>query len=490
LKTGQVKTNHKYLRRVLDGKGGYRYIYEESKERLPTVHDKSREMKKYPFYIELDPKALAIIERLREAGHESYAIGGCVRDALMGYKPKDFDVVTSAHPKKIHELFGIPGSVGAKFAVSIVAGHEIASYRIDDVEATNAKETSISLASSLDEDVRRRDFTVNALAYDPVSKQVFDFVGGIDDAKNKILRFVGDPDKRIKQDPLRMLRAIRFANAKGLSFDLKSFKAIQNNADLIMNEAPERIQGELMKMLESKSVMTGLYLLLTSGLLEKILPELHEGFGIEQNRKHAESILYHNFMAADAIKKDDKILRLAALLHDVAKVKTMRYDEKKQDYTFLSHETQGAKIATKIMKRLKFSTEDIERVANLISKHMYFFRDDTKDSTIKRFMSDKDFKNILRLRLADRVANLHPSKVGIPRSFKTLIKRIRIIQKEKHPLSVKDLAISGVDLINIGLRPGPLFGKFLNNALSIVLESPEKNTKEILLEFAKREFNQ
>ncbi len=207
MKQGEQKPNHKYLRRLPDGKGGWKYVYEESPIKLPTQHEQGREMKKHSFMIELGPKTLAIISRLKDAGHESYVVGGAVRDALMGKSPKDFDIVTSAHPKQIHELFGIPGSVGAKFAVNIVDGHEVATYRIDDAEATSAKETSVSLASSLSEDVRRRDFTVNALAYDPVSKQVFDFVGGIDDAKNKILRFVGDPDKRIKQDPLRMLRA-------------------------------------------------------------------------------------------------------------------------------------------------------------------------------------------------------------------------------------------------------------------------------------------
>jgi poly(A) polymerase/tRNA nucleotidyltransferase (CCA-adding enzyme) len=490
LKRGDIKDPHKYIRRVSDGKGGWRYIYFESDKEYRTEHQRAMDLRKEPFTIELNEKTKYIIDKLNDNGHEAYIVGGAVRDSLMGKKPKDFDIVSSAKPEQIQSLFGIKGSVGAKFAVNIIEGHEVASYRIDDEEATSAKETEVSLASSADEDVRRRDFTVNALLYDPVSKQIFDFVGGLDDVKNSVLRFVGDPDKRIRQDPMRMLRAIRFANNKALNMDLETFKAIQRNADLIKKEAPERIMAEFMKMLEAKSVMTGLYLMLVSGLLERIFPELHEGFGIEQNRHHAESILYHNFMAADAIKKDDPLLRLAALLHDVGKVKSMRYDEEKQDFTFLGHEVVGAEMAGKIMKRLRFSVEDVERVTNIINKHMYFFTDESKDKVIKKFMSDKDFRSILRLRLADRRANL--AKVGkspVPYSFKKLLRRIRVIETTKQPISLKELAINGIDLINIGLKPGPLFGKFLNNALELILEQPEKNQKEILLEFAKKEFD-
>ena len=487
MKQGEQKPNHKYLRRLPDGKGGWKYVYQESHEKLPTIHQKANDMKKHPFKIELSPATMAIVQRLKDAGHESYIVGGAVRDALLGAKPKDFDIVTSAHPKQIHELFGIPGSVGAKFAVNIVDGHEVATYRIDDAEATSAKETAVSIASSLSEDVRRRDFTVNALAYDPVTKQVFDFVGGISDAQNRILRFVGDPDKRIKQDPLRMLRAIRFANAKNMDLDLESFKAIQRNMHLIKNEAPERIMAEMMKMFESKSIISGLTLMLVSGFFKEVIPELQEGFEEEHNKHHGESILMHNMLAADAIKKPDPILKLALLLHDVGKVKTKQFNPEINDYNFLGHEIVGAKMAVKIMKRLKFSADDIARVDNIIQHHMYYFTDETKDKTIKKFMALPEFKNILRARLADRKANL--AKQGIPYSFKKLVRKIRVIQTTKQPVTVKDLAINGHDLMDLGLKPGPLFGKFLNNALELVLEQPEQNKKEILLEFAKREFN-
>jgi poly(A) polymerase/tRNA nucleotidyltransferase (CCA-adding enzyme) len=488
MKQGDQKPNHKYLRRLPDGKGGWKYVYQESHEKLPTQHQKANDMKKHPFKIELSPQTMAIISKLKDAGHESYVVGGAVRDALMGKPPKDFDIVTSAHPKQIHELFGIPGSVGAKFAVNIVDGHEVATYRIDDAEATSAKETSVSLASSLSEDVRRRDFTVNALAYDPVTKQVFDFVGGIDDAKNKILRFVGDPDKRIKQDPLRMLRAIRFANSKGMDIELESFKALQRNMPLIKKEAPERISAEILKMFESRDLITGLTLMLTTGFFKEVIPELQEGHEVEQNKHHGESILLHNMLAADAIKKPDPILKLSLLLHDVGKVQTKQFNPEINDYNFLGHEVVGARMAVKIMKRLKFSTGDIERVDNIIRHHMYYFTDETKDKTIKKFMALPEFKNILRARLADRKANL--AKKGIPFSFKKLVRKIRVIQTTKQPVTVRDLAINGRDLMDLGLKPGPLFGKFLNNALELVLEQPEQNQKEILLEFAKREFNQ
>jgi len=489
MKLGQQKVNHKYLRVVTTKTGKKKYVYEETEQRHPTLHQKANEMKKHPFMIELGPKTMAIVQKLKDAGHESYIVGGAVRDALLGKPPKDFDIVTSAHPKQIHELFGIPGSVGAKFAVNIVDGHEVATYRVDDEEATSAKETAVSIASSLSEDVRRRDFTVNALAYDPESKQVFDFVGGIEDAKNRILRFVGDPDKRIKQDPLRMLRAIRFANSKNMDLDLETFKAIQKNIGLLKNEAPERISAEMIKMFESRNIISGLTLMLVTGFFKEIIPELQEGFEEEQNKHHGESILMHNMLAADAIKKKDPILKLALLLHDVGKVKTKQFNPEINDYNFLGHEIVGAKMAVKIMKRLKFSAEKIERVDNIIRHHMFFHTDESTDKAIKRFMNLPDFKSILRARLADRRANL--AKEGKPlvtRSFKVLLKRIRVIQNKKEPLSVKDLAINGNDLIGLGLKPGKLFGSFLNQALELVLENPQMNQKELLLSFAVKEF--
>jgi len=405
----------------------------------------------------------------------------------MGRKPKDFDIVTSAHPEKIKKLFKLQDSVGSKFAVNIVDGHEIASYRIDDEEAEGSKDTEVTLASSVDMDVKRRDFTVNALLYDPETKQVFDFVGGLDDITTKTLRFVGDPNKRIKQDPMRMLRAIRFANNKDLNMDLNTFKAIQQNMHLIKKESPERIRMEIIKMLEAKSVIKGLYLMLVTGFFKEVLPELYEGFDVEQNRHHAESVLMHNMLAADAIKKHDPILKWAMLLHDIAKPRTKKYNESTDDYSFHGHEVIGVNIAKKIMTRLRFSNDEIERVSNIIAKHMFYFTEETADKTIKKFMTDKDFKSILRARLADRKANL--AKKGIPVSFKKLLKRIRIIEKTKQPMSVKDLAINGNDLIGLGLKPGRLFGSFLKNALELVLEQPKKNQKEILIEFAKREFN-
>jgi len=215
---------------------------------------------------------------------------------------------------------------------------------------------------------------------------------------------------------------------------------------------------------------------------------LYEGFEVEQNKHHAESILMHNMLAADAIKKKDPVLKLALLLHDVGKVKTKELNPETGDYNFLGHETVGADMARKIMRRLKFSTEQTDKVDNIIRHHMYYFTDETKDKTIKKFMALPEFRNILRARLADRKANL--AKKGVPYSFKKLIRKIRVIQTTKQPVTVKDLAINGRDLMDLGLKPGPLFGKFLNNALELVLEQPEQNQKEILLEFAKKEFGQ
>ena len=477
---------HKYIRKVPGAGGGENYIYEEPVLKPPKQMETTVHHKKKQFEIPLSVEAARILSTLKEAGHEAYIVGGAVRDSLLSQTAKDFDIVTSAKPDAIKELFGLEGSVGQSFAVHLVSGHEVASYRTDEYgETGSAKDVAISLASSVDEDVRRRDFTINGMVYDSDSGQVFDFVGGMEDLQNGVVKFIGDPEKRIREDSVRMLRAIRFANRFDFTIDPESLKAIKKNMPKIKDIPGERIRLELMKMLEAKDTINGLNLMLETGFFEHVIPELYAGHGVDQNRYHGESILLHNMLAADAIKKKDPVLKMAMLLHDVAKVKTKTYNEETQDYNFLGHETVGAKMAEKILKRLKFSAEEITRITSIIEHHMYYFTDESRDKTLKKFMNLPEFRSILRARLADRKANL--AKKGIPYSFKKLIRRIRVIQQTKQPMTVKDLVINGSDLKELGLKPGPLFGTILNNALELVLENPEANDRDVLIEFAKKE---
>jgi poly(A) polymerase len=488
VKKSEDRFPHKYIRKEPGGTGDENYIYEEREPRSPkeTEEITKHNRKDRRFQIPLSESAKKIIFTLKEAGHEAYVVGGAVRDSLLDKPAKDFDIVTSARPDAIKELFGLEGSVGQNFAVHLVDGHEVASYRTDEYgETGSAKDVEISLASSVDEDVRRRDFTINGMVYDPDSDQVFDYVGGMEDLQAGVVRFIGDPEKRIREDSIRMLRAIRFANRFDFVIDPGSLEAMKKNMKKMKEVPGERIRLELMKMLEAKDTINGLNLMLETGFFEHVIPELYAGHGVDQNRHHGESILLHNMLAADAIKKKDPVLKMAMLLHDVAKVKTKTYNEETQDYNFLGHETLGAKMAEKILKRLKFSTDEITRITSIIEHHMYYFTDESKDKTLKKFMNLPEFRSILRARLADRKANL--AKKGIPYSFKKLLRRIRVIQQTKQPMTVKDLVINGSDLKALGLKPGPLFGTILSNALELVLENPEANDRDILMEFAKKE---
>lgn len=341
----------------------------------------------------------------------------------------------------------------------------------------------VHYAESLDEDVMRRDFTINGMAYDLKKDEVIDYVGGMDDLNQGIIRTIGDPIERFSEDGLRTFRACRFAAKLGFIIEEKTFEAIGETLNISAMVSAERIREELMKLLTSGIPSVGLECMRKSGLLKLWLPELDSCYDIDQNKFHVHDIYYHSLYSCDAAPADKPLIRLSALLHDVGKVSTKRIGDD-GDYTFYNHEVIGARMVRKILKRLKFSNAEMETVNNLVLNHMFHYTDDWSDGAVRRFMRKVGVENIpdlFVLREADRVGN--GSRSGLPEPIMILKQRIAKVIEAENAITVRDLNIDGNILMEkFDLKPGPVIGKILHELLEIVLDHPELNTGEMLLE--------
>jgi len=323
--------------------------------------------------------ALEIVKKLKNAGHEVYWVGGCVRDIVMGKTPHDFDIVTSAKPDEVEKLFSKTVAVGKKFGVILVIKNkhqfEVATFRTEADYRDSRRPSQVSWATA-EEDVKRRDFTVNALLYDPLSNKVIDWVDGQKDIKNKILRFIGNPEKRIGEDHLRILRAVRFKNALGFKFDPETEKALRKNAKLVISVSAERIRDELNKMLKNPSRTKSIEDLSKLEILNHLLPELENGKGSTQPKNfHAEGDVWiHTILSLKKIPAQAKLSVIwAVLLHDIGKPQTWKIREHPKygkRITFYGHVKLSAQMTEKIMKRLKFPRKFSEKVVFLVREHL------------------------------------------------------------------------------------------------------------------------
>ncbi|OHD64617.1 MAG: hypothetical protein A2176_08910 [Spirochaetes bacterium RBG_13_51_14] len=429
---------------------------------------------------------ISIIKRFRDRGYECYLIGGSVRDLILGNEIYDYDFATDALPEHIRRLFRktIPTGIKHGTVSVLVDDHqfEITTYRSDGVYLDGRHPASVSYSAELRVDVERRDFTINGLAYDPLSGDVMDYVGGLRDIEDKIIRTIGDPVLRFMEDGLRPVRACRFAAKLNFAIDEDTFRAIPNTLDIVRKVSKERVRDELIKILESKKPSVGIEYLRTSGLLELFLPELAECHAISQNKYHIYDIYYHSIYSCDAAPKEDPMIRLAALLHDIGKVPTKQPGDD-GDYTFYNHEVIGAKIAKKIMKRLKFSNEQIDAVNILILNHMFHYTDEWTDGAVRRFIRKvglENIDNLFTLRMADRKGN--GARKGLPAPIEHLKKRIERVIEQENAFSVRDLNINGYIIMDeFGLKQGPLIGKILNELLELVLDNPVLNERNVLI---------
>ncbi len=430
-----------------------------------------------------------IIEKLKEAGFEAYIVGGCVRDFLLATEPKDWDVTTNAKPEEIQKVF--PGSFYENNFLTVTVlteaktEIEITTFRSEAKYSDKRHPDEVKYAKTLEEDLSRRDFTVNAMAMN-LEKEIIDPFGGQEDLQKKIIRTVGNPDERFGEDALRMLRAVRFATSLNFTIEEKTAEAIKKNSIWIEAISKERIRDEFVKIIMADSPADGIELLRKLGLLKFILPELQENVGVSQNKHHIYDCYTHAIKALEftAKKKYSLYVRLAALFHDIAKPKVKVGDG--INAMFYAHEIVGAKMTFQILNRLKFSNKDIQAVVNLVRHHMFYYNtDEVTAASVRRLVKrvgPENMPELLQLREADRIGS------GVPKAEPYKLRHLKyMIEKvSKDPLSVKMLKINGSDLMGLlEITPGPKIGQILDILLGHVLDDPKKNTKAFLEKEAK-----
>lgn len=427
-----------------------------------------------------------IIKTLCNNGYNAHIVGGAVRDILLGENPKDIDIVTNAIPEQIISLF--PENkidlVGANFQVVMIDGIEVATYRVDCYDGFNLAGTMI--ASTIHEDLSRRDLTINSLAMCPVSGDIIDLFGGVDDLKNSAIKFTGNPNDRIKEDPCRVLRACRFLAKIDGELDEETFYALSENRHLVKDIAPERIRIEIMKAMNCKNPSLFFEIASYIGILEFILPNLDFCLGLDGGPHHEESVFQHCMIAGDSISSNYPLLRLAGYLHDIGKYQSSAYDED-GFITFHGHEKIGSEIVEQELKALKFSNDEVEYVKNLVEFHMRSLKDISPRSMrrliSKMYEKNINYKDFLRLKIADRKANLKKEAFTFS-EIKHMVKLFQVEFNAEVPntFSIKDLTIDGNDVMNI-LRIGPcrMVGDILKDIFEMVLDDPELNERETLI---------
>ncbi len=433
--------------------------------------------------IQLPEKVSEIINCLRSHNFEAYAVGGCVRDSLLGRTPSDWDITTSATPEEVKSLFSHTVDTGIQHGtVTVMLGHEgfeVTTYRIDGEyeDARHPKEVAFTL--SLREDLKRRDFTINAMAYNEESGLV-DLFGGAQDLERGVIRCVGDPGERFREDALRMFRAVRFAAQLGFSVEKNTAGAISELAGSLARISAERIQTELVKLLVSPhpEEMRQIYEL---GISDVVLPEFSVMMETPQNNPHhMYSVGEHTIKALQLIP-EDKVLRLTMLLHDVAKPPCRITDRKGIDH-FPGHPKRGAQMAEKILKRLKFDNDTIRRVTALVLIHDN--QPPANPASIRKALVKDGLDQYPALFLVKRADigaqsdHLRESKLKYVDAYEAVYNQII---ENGDCLSLKELAVTGGDLISAGMKPGKELGDVLERMLQDVLENPEWNKKEILL---------
>ncbi len=449
-------------------------------------------------------QVIEVLEKIEKEGYEAYIVGGCVRDLLCQKKPKDWDCATNAIPAQIVEIFPDSfyenefGTVGVKVEPFLQEGSlnrehdviEVTTYRIESAYSDLRRPDEVKFAKTLAEDLGRRDFTINAIALKIESEneeeyEIVDLFGGQEDIKSSIIRAVGDADERFNEDALRIMRAIRFHAQLDFQIEEKTFQALKKNAALISHVANERIKDELVKIILSDNPADGIDMLQKTGVLKFILPELENGVGVAQNKHHIYTIYQHCLMSLKKCPSKKLEVRLASLFHDIAKPQTKRGEG--LNSTFYNHDHLGARIVEKMLRRLKFSNEVIDKVVLLVDNHMFYYNpEEVGEASVRKLIKKVGLgkvKDLIDLRIADRLGSGTPkAKPYKLRHLEYLIEKV-----SKDAVSVKMLKIDGNDLMqDLKLAPGPKIGAILDVLLAEVIEDTEKNSKESLLIRAKQ----
>jgi poly(A) polymerase/tRNA nucleotidyltransferase (CCA-adding enzyme) len=449
--------------------------------------------------MEIPKEVLEVVEKLKENGFEAYIVGGCVRDFLRGVEPEDWDVTTNAKPEEIMKIFPKSFYENRFLTVTVLTGSQ--NPKLKEIEITTfrkeAKYTDkrhpdfVGFAKTLEEDLARRDFTINAMALkiENGKLQIVDLFNGKEDLKNKIIRAVGDPRERFSEDALRMMRAVRFSVTlgEGWKIEEKTKEAIKENAFWISAISKERIRDEFLKIIMSERAAEGIERMRQLGLLKYIIPELEEGYKVTQNKHHIYDCYEHYLRSLDfAAKKGfNMYVRLAALLHDIGKPRTKKGEG--PDATFYGHEIVGAKMTAQILNRLRFPKKDIEKIVKLVRYHLFYYNPgEVGESSVRRLLrkvGKENIEELLQVRMADRIGS------GVPKAEPYKLRHLRyMIEKvSRDPISVKMLKVNGNDVMEIlKIKPGPKVGQILQILLEKVIEDPKKNEENFLKEEIKK----
>ncbi len=427
---------------------------------------------------------MKIIETLEQAGFEAYAVGGCVRDSLLGRNPSDWDITTSARPEQVKALFSHTIDTGIRHGTVTVmlehVGYEVTTYRIDGEYEDSRHPKEVIFTPLLTEDLKRRDFTINAMAWNPRAGIIDEF-GGMEDLDEGIIRCVGSPEERFSEDALRMMRAVRFSAQLGYEIEPATKAAIRKLAPNLTHVSAERIQVELVKLVES---MHPDYLRVAyeTGITRVVLPEFDLCMETEQHNPHHCYTVGEHMLHSMLAVSSNRYLRLAMLLHDIAKPEKKKTDEQGIDH-FHGHQEASEEMAKVILRRLKFDNETIRIVSRLIGFHDYRFPAERRSVRRAVWKVGEDlFPMLLQVKEADTMAQSLYERAEKLEWIAKVEKLYREILKDRECLSLKDLAVTGRDLIREGCAPGPELGRILNEMLQDVLEHPEHNNKEYLLQ--------
>ncbi len=424
-----------------------------------------------------------IISILESNGHEAYAVGGCVRDCILGKVPHDWDITTSALPQQVKALFARTFDTGIEHGTVTVllngVGYEVTTYRVDGKYEDGRHPKEVTFTASLEEDLKRRDFTINAMAYND-SQGLVDLFGGKEDLDNGIIKAVGDPMERFTEDALRMLRALRFSAQLDFTIEENTVEAIRKLAPTLDRISAERIQVEIIKLITSDHPdrLLDVY---ETGLTKVFFPEFDQMITCEQNTKHhAYTVGMHTLKAMEAIAPE-KVLRLTMMLHDIAKPVCKVTDENGHDH-FKGHPTKGAEMAKEIMRRLKFDNDTINKVCNLVKNHDD--RPEVNPRNVRRMIirvGQENFMDLMAVKRADTSAQSSFERDEKYAYIDSLEAMYQQIMADNDCLRIKDLKINGKDLISMGVPQGQKIGEILNALLNEVVDSPELNERDYLV---------
>ncbi len=436
-----------------------------------------------------------ICRHLRDAGFEGWVVGGRVRDCIMarlssGHRLEqegDWDIATNARPEQVQRLFRrvIPTGIEHGTVTVLVnkVGYEVTTFRAEADYRDGRRPGAVAFLDDVTADLARRDFTVNAIAYDPLTDRIVDPFGGIDDIRAELLRAVGKPSERFAEDGLRVLRAARFAATLHFAIEPATEAAIEPSLDSYRKVSAERIRDEWFKAMKATAPSRAFEVMRAHGMLAITAPELMEAVGCEQNRHHVYDVWGHTMACMDACPKSP-VLRVAGLLHDVGKPRSRELSDKTGDYTFYNHELIGARMARPMLERLRFSNSERDHIVGLVRHHLICYSDEWSDAAVRRWLrrvTPELAEDLYSLGRADAVGKGQDPESDIA-SLGRLQQRVEKLLEQGTAVSVRDLAINGGDLIStVGLQPGPIMGEILRELLEEITDSPERNTRETLL---------